>query len=288
MAGTSPRDGALSVLIPRHWAKLEKRVEAAGRPWLLSVWGWSERTLAEAQQLAGDRLALVLQKLARGAELDRYGYGERPMREEIVEALPDAVITRNRYGALVLNTARAMFVDIDLPPERKPSFIRRLWPGCVATHADSAEQRLAGVEQTLRQRDPLFGCRAYRTPAGLRLLMTHRECAPEAPETQALLQAIGCDPLYMRLCQRQACFRARLTPKPWRMGMPAPAASWPHASAGEESRHSAWLRRYEEGRKRYAACSYVGALGSTTVHPTIAPIVQLHDARALQTGAPLA
>ena len=31
-----------------------------------------------------------------------------------------AVITRNSYGCLVLNTVRAMFVDIDLP-EPKPS-----------------------------------------------------------------------------------------------------------------------------------------------------------------------
>lgn len=276
------------MLIPRHWAKQEKRVEAAGRPWLLSVWGWSENTLVEAQQRASDRLALVLQQLARGTKLDRYDYGAGPMREEVVEALPDAVITRNRYGALVLNTARAMFVDIDLPPERKPSLVQRMWPGRVANHADGIEERLAEIERTLRQHDPSFGCRVYRTPAGLRLLMTHKEGEPTGQETQAMMQALGSDPLYVRLCQRQACFRARLTPKPWRMGMPAPTASWPYVDASAESRHRDWLRRYDSGRKKYAACAYLRTLGSTTVLPSLAPIVHLHDARALQNGVPLA
>ena len=48
-------------------------------------------------------------------------YPNRPFREQIIRELKDAagqtsaVITRNAYGCLVLNTARMMFVDIDLP-----------------------------------------------------------------------------------------------------------------------------------------------------------------------------
>ena len=60
-------------------------------------------------------------KVAAGEELNRYGYGERPLREEITQPVSSsagseiAVVTRNLYGALVLNTLNAMFIDIDFP-----------------------------------------------------------------------------------------------------------------------------------------------------------------------------
>ena len=53
---------------------------------------------------------------ASGQQLDRYSYGDRPVREEIVQTLSrDAVVTRNAYGALVLNAARAMGIEVLAP-----------------------------------------------------------------------------------------------------------------------------------------------------------------------------
>ncbi len=52
-------------------------------------------------------------------------YLDRPMREPVLREVKKdngelaAVVTRNSYGCLVLNTARVMFVDVDLP-ELKP------------------------------------------------------------------------------------------------------------------------------------------------------------------------
>ena len=51
------------------------------------------------------------------------GYYDRPPREEIVREIAgasgqtDAMLTRNSYSALVLNTPRLMFIDIDIPPD---------------------------------------------------------------------------------------------------------------------------------------------------------------------------
>ncbi len=49
-----------------------------------------------------------------------YAYGDRPLREEIVRSVAGdgeraAVVTRNSFGCLVLNTAGVLFVDVDLP-----------------------------------------------------------------------------------------------------------------------------------------------------------------------------
>ena len=71
-------------------------------------------------------------------------------------------------------------------------------------------------------RHPGMGLRLYRTANGYRCLVTHRTYDPASQECRELLEALGSDPLYIRLCRGQHCFRARLTPKPWRCG----AGSW--------------------------------------------------------------
>jgi len=53
---------------------------------------------------------------------------------------------------------------------------------------------------------------------GWRYLCTSRLFDPAADETRALLESLGADAKYTLLCRAQRCFRARLTPKPWRIG----------------------------------------------------------------------
>ena len=76
---------------------------------------------SEAEGRAGDRFRSLQQRVTQGLELPRgYGYGSRPVREQILEEMPgpddrpDAILTRNSYGSVVLNAARAMFVDVDV------------------------------------------------------------------------------------------------------------------------------------------------------------------------------
>ena len=106
--------------IPRHWARVKGATEdPTGKPYALSVWGWSANSKAEAAQVAERRLAEARARIARGAPRhEAYFYGKTPLREEIVRAVGgdgSAVVTRNRYGALVLNAARVPFIDVDVP-----------------------------------------------------------------------------------------------------------------------------------------------------------------------------
>src|SRR3954469_7219019 len=99
---------------PQFWAKATyKNFEA---------WGWSSENVAEAQQsglAAAQRVAARILSGERPPPHWAY-YPSRPFREQILEERKNdrdeisAVVTRNSYGCLVLNTARIMFVDIDL------------------------------------------------------------------------------------------------------------------------------------------------------------------------------
>ncbi|HTR51040.1 MAG TPA: hypothetical protein VMJ10_10070 [Kofleriaceae bacterium] len=239
---------------PRFWAR--------GRSGPATCWRWSDASREDAQQQADARAAELARLFASGKPFDRYIYGDRPLREEVVYEAASAVVTRNLYGALVLNTERAMFIDIDF--------------GDNAARAPIARDAL----RAWAGRHPELGVRVYRTAAGLRGLVATRTFDPASDEALALLREAGSDPLYVKLCKAQRSFRARLTPKPWRVGMRMPPVRWPFDDAASEQRFRSWQAEYERASQRHSACELVETLGPTTVHAELGPLVELHDQRA--------
>ncbi len=288
------------MIIPRHWARVtsEERTPA-GRRVPFSCCQWSERSLAEAQARAREVAERIARRIRGGEALpERYAYGTRPLREEVLRELRGgddalaAVLTRNAYGAVVLNAAATMFVDVDLA---EPSLRERLgtWfrgRGAAAPAAGSAPQAaaLATLERFVGSRTG-WGFRVYRTRAGLRYLATHATFDPAADESAAAMAALGCDPRYIQLCRSQTSFRARLTPKPWRCGTRMPPARWPFEGAAEEARARQWETKYDAACAKFATCALLSTVGSQWVHHDVQPIVRLHDelSRA-ESGLPLA
>lgn len=140
---------------------------------------------------------------------------------------------------------------------------------------------------------PTWNVRLYRTPGGLRLLATHQLFQPSHHEVQKFFSSIGADPIYVRMCQNQQCFRARLTAKPWRIGIgvhmrPRPGV-WPVRPDMLPIREK-WIAEYERSARSYAACHFVGVFGSGVVHHEIDAIIELHDreARANKLSLPIA
>lgn len=297
------------MLIPRFWAKARTNVSSqiGGRrgDFQLTGWGWSDRDEAEAAERAKENVARIGERVRQGQRFpDHYGYGaNRPLREQIVREIaedsgePSAVITRNSYGCLVLNTARVMFVDIDLPVPAQPSlgivesilslFTGRKQPVPAQSHG-SETAALDRVKEWLRDRND-YGLRAYRTAAGLRLLVTSAFHDPASTDTRAVLEALDCDPMYVKLCQTQQSFRARLTPKPWRCRAHNPGVSYPFENAGAQRRFEQWLATYESKTPAYATCAFVAEMGRARCLPEMEPLVELHDElTGAKSGRPLA
>jgi hypothetical protein len=251
---------------------------AGGGEEYVNAWGWSDEGQAMAQAHAQSRLTRLLQHVAsKGYEgIGHYGYGDRVLREPVLEELPGAAITRNSYGCEVLNTARVMFVDIDLPEPEKPGLMGKLFGAKPAP--DPAEAALAKVEAWLK-RNGDWGFRAYRTKAGLRLLATHAPVEPAAG--LAIMAELSADPMYVRLCKAQESYRARLSPKPWRCDAGRAPSRWPFATPAEEGHFKDWLGGYQEKAKVFSTCSFLRQLGNPATHADAAAIVDLHDRRAV-------
>lgn len=268
----------------RYWGRAEGEGRTPdGDSLRLAAWGWSDSSLAEAQASAREKVRRMVERVARGGAdaLSRYGYGERPLREPVLEAPGrdgETVITRNSYGCEVLNTARGMFIDIDLPEPKSVGLLGRLLGR--AAPPDLQAEALARIDAWL-VRNPGWGFRAYRTFAGLRLLATH---APVDAGGEAVMSALGADLLYVRLCGAQRSYRARLTPKPWRCGARALGVTWPFADMDTESRFREWQEAYAAKSRGFATCSFLKSLGNPVVHPEIGALAELHDTRTRATS----
>ncbi len=280
--------------IPKYWAQESKSVQDPRGKWLrLAIWQWSDESAADARQQALARVNQLLTRVQSGETLNRYSYGERPLREEILEAVTGdrgqevGVITRNAYGAAVLNAANAMFIDIDFKEESGPSLSAQLQKLRGPTGPNQEQRALAKLEEWAA-RNVGLGLRVYRTAGGLRGLITNELFDPTQESALAILRDLESDPLYIRMCRQQGCFRARLSAKPWRCGMRTPPSKYPWENAANEQRFRAWEEKYKAAASRYTACRLLKQIGNPEVHPDIAPVLAAHDQRAATGGLALA
>ena len=102
-------------------------------------------------------------------------------------------------------------------------------------------------------------------------------------------QQFGADPLYIRLCRAQECFRARLTPKPWRCRVGLPPASFPFTTSKEEQRFREWEANYSSTTAQYATCRYLASFGAGRIEDELDELITYHDQETRSASAlPLA
>jgi hypothetical protein len=283
----------------KYWARGEALVQNAKRPWKICAYGGSDNSMEDAHRSADDRARRTAAAIERGNAIDTYGYSDRPLREEIVQEIRDAtdlsaVITRNCYGSLVLNTSRVMFVDVDYARPTRASAadsLRGLWNRlrgkAAPTPTDNDSPMLERFAEVGRS-EPALGYRVYRTAGGFRLLVTSDTYDPKSDAAVGLLKAFGSDPLYVRLCTAQECFRARLSAKFWRCGASRPPSRFPWASSEHEKRYRQWEEDYHRRANQFATCQLIGSFGQPGECEAARPIVETHDRLTMQDGAKLA
>jgi hypothetical protein len=217
-------------------------------------------------------------------------YHHRRVQEEILEQLPFGVITRNRLGCEILNVERVMFMDwdIDLKAHLKSQTrawltrIRHALVGPGRTELEAARRECKQIRYRLL-RDQfkdlrLLSARLYETHSGFRAIITSSLFDPSEEVAQALMREFACDPLYVRLCRIQGTFRARLTPKYWRLGLPLPFLER-HRSGFTPQVQAGWLERYDQVSQNHAVCRFVAEFGREASDPVIQEVIALHDSR---------
>jgi hypothetical protein len=287
--------------IPRFWAKAERSVTIGGQDYHFVAWKGSDLSQEDARHLADAALIERIARKERGEKLGSYPKDGVPLREEVIQEIKNgsntriAVITRNAAGCLVLNTANVMFVDIDL--DYAP-YLRGSLTGCLTALFTGLFRRSSQDTRTLEERalDHIrtwhsnhsnWTMRIYRTKRGFRLLVTHDLFNPTAEAVQQVMRDLGADNRYRLLCAAQSCFRARLTPKPWRIRLKRPDVRYPWETPQEELLQREWEESYHQRIAEYAVCTFVETLGTTATHLEAKQIIELHDGYVLAGSSKL-
>jgi hypothetical protein len=277
----------------------------------------AQRNADQRAQDALKRLASGEKLVRREPKIPYNGAEGVPIREEIVARHGATIITRNGYGARCLNTPDVLFVDIDFTEEASlvatfavfaaiasagvaiwfaqykligaltvlfaftfsgsiAAALRRIFHGIRGGVEHLARSR---IERFLRSH-PDWSLRIYRTPAGMRVLATQRLFQPDEPAVADCFRALGADPVFVRMCLNQRCFRARVSPKPWRIGIaqhmrPRPGV-WPVSNERMPARNG-WIAQYETAAEAYSACKLIDTAGSGIVDPEVRRVIELHD-----------
>ena len=294
--------------LPRYWATVRRTVSfPQTQEYALTIHGASDVSVQEAQRDAEQRMERLI--AAGGPEqLRRSGLEYYPLRrlpEELLEEVRAedgtlvAAITRNRYGSAVLNTDAVLISDVDLvapspqdvvtagggllprlfgggrraelsAQERDPDAFGLRSPGRRGEH----HARTLALIDDFTARHPELGVRTYRTRNGFRLIITGTGAGPASQRARELMGQVHSDELYMILCRVHDTYRARLTPKPWRIEVDRFEDLGTRTAADEV--HRAWVERYRRASSEVAVCRLLASTGPapSTVEQQI---IDLHD-----------
>jgi hypothetical protein len=100
---------------------------------------------------------------------------------------------------------------------------------------------------------------------------------------------LNTDPMYLRLTQKQECFRARLTSKPWRCGCPRPPNTYPWTDPQAEAVYRRWQAAYTQTDAGFRVCELLQTYGEPADIEAIGQVVEAHDRLTrVESSTPLA
>lgn len=251
----------------RYWAFAEGTHRIQDKTVALRCRGGSNDS-PEAAQLDGERRLAKAKARIEGRIPADDSYESDITEEPLTVLNPQNIITRNRYGAQVLNSTSHVFIDIDQPRYGFLDLFR-------SRSLEKRKERILKQVEARAQEAALQNAtlRAYETHKGIRLLLQGLSLDPRTPACRQLLRSFHADGLYTDLCRKQGCYRARLTPKPYRMHSPTIRLTYPRPPE-LEVQYQHWLPEYEGRSEAFATCRHRFTWGS---HP-IDAVVELHDA----------
>jgi hypothetical protein len=253
----------------KYWTVEKQKILINGEEQIITCYGGSNVSEEEARSRAKDKAEKIKRKIGGESHVfDRY---EAEIREEILQKIDDhSAITRNRYGAQVLNAEHLMILDIDKPKSAGGGLGGLFKKKDARPPKEQIFEMVRGLAASGKYKG--YGFRTYETFQGARVIVLGGNFDPRSSETKKMMDEFNCDPLYTTLCNKQGCFRARLTPKPYRMKIKPYKVNFPMENIDPEFQH--WLTEYEGESKNFSVCRLIDQVGA---RQPINDVVQIHD-----------
>jgi len=250
--------------IYKYWTIEKQKILIDGAEQEIVCYGGSNISIDDARGKAREKAKKIERKIA--GEKHIFEDYESEIREELLQTVDDhSVITRNRYGARVLNVEKLMILDIDKPKPTGGLFKKK-------DTRPPKEQIFEMVRNLATTKYTNLGFRIYETFQGARVIVLGRDFDPRDSQTKKMMDEFNCDPLYTVLCIKQGCYRARLTPKPSRMKFRSYKVKYPRE--GDDGEFQRWVSEYESMSRDFSVCKLIEQVGTMHSAPDV---VRLHD-----------
>lgn len=248
----------------KFWVKESFEINVKGTAQTINILSGSNVSLDDAVAEGQKRSLLIEQRIASGEPKEEYDVA---IKEHIEQRLDDDnVVSICRYGAKVLNTTQYTILDLDDYPLDFLDIFRSLG-------GMSKKERIVYKFLSRIKKFPELGSdfRIYETTKGIRVIgKTYLD--PTSRRAESIMRKLAVDWIYIHLSRRQQCYRARLTPKPYRMKIPTIRVKTPMVCETQE--YHEWSNIYEKASQQYSVVKLMKTLGNDF---STDPAIKLHD-----------
>lgn len=248
----------------KFWVKESVKINIGDSAEFVSILSGSNESIEDARLDVAKQSRFVEQKINGEAPADDY---EVPIKEYVEQVIDDDnIITICRYGAKILNTCQYTVLDLDDYPVDFFDMFRSV------RKLPKKERIVAKFLQRLA-RHPELGTdfRIYETTKGVRVI-GRKYIEPSGKGYAALMRDLRVDWLYIVLSQKQNCYRARVTPKPFRLKMKTIKIKSPLDCETQE--YLDWSQEYATASARSSVVKLIQSVGSDFSRE---PVIRLHD-----------
>ncbi len=248
----------------KYWVKEEYQITVNKQRETIHVWGGSNSSESDARENARIKAEKIQTKINSGSLDEAY---EVAIREHIVTEINSSnVVTVCRYGAQVLNTEQYTILDLDDYPVDFFDIFRGL------SKMSKKERIVHKFKQKLKKRPQLGDdFRIYETAKGIRVI-GKKYVSPQDKKYRSLMRFFYVDWIYIEMSRKQNCYRARLTPKPYRMRGKTFRVTSPLIC--ETPEYKEWSTEYQQRSQNFSVVRLIETIGSNF---SMDPVIRLHD-----------
>ena len=165
----------------------------------------------------------------------------------------DNVVTVCRYGAVIWNTTKYSIYDLD---DYRWEFLDLFRSYKGMSQKEIIVHKFKLNVSKCRELGDSF--RIYETCKGVRVI-GKRYIDPSSGAFQIMMRRLNVDWLYLIMCKRQMCYRARLSPKPFRMAIESIKIKSPLDCLSEKYKN--WSNRYFSESEKYSVARLWESIG---------------------------
>ncbi|PID58799.1 hypothetical protein CSB45_02020 [candidate division KSB3 bacterium] len=248
----------------KFWIKEAYKIKINGATKHINILAGSNISKEDARDHAKKQALTIEQRISSNKRKKDY---EVPIKEHVEEIIDDNnIITICRYGAKILNTTDYTILDLD-------DYAFDFFDIFKAVRKMPKKDRIVFKFLERLKKYPEIGndFRIYETAKGIRVIGKNY-VNPAIKSYQSLMRKFAVDWYYIIMSKKQNCYRARITPKPYRMRIKTIKIRSPLDCETKE--YCDWVKNYELSAQKYCVVKHIKSIGRDF---SSEPIIRLHD-----------